>query len=263
MASTALSNFAQRVGSMRDKGRNSSRNRGGDFSQLFTLEENRKRLNKEEVQKIQDIKTAFLKLGQPDVPESRIEYALRSRAAQGDVEEAIGMLLLYNDSVAGVLRPYRPDVKMLGAENREKTTCWLDALLFAMFARTDVFEAVLHQQYADEERRKLIDALRLWVNLLRSGKLITTDIVSHAQSPPPARPCLLLTINRRNMYRLPLPNAAGRTLQNSDSRMPLRLSTSSPTNSNYPCSHSRPTSTIKAKRMPPTTTSSSPNACSM
>ena len=66
---------------------------------------------------------------------------------------------------------------MLGAENRDKVTCYLDALLFAMLAKVDVFEALLYQQFDDEPRRKLVMILRLWVNMLRTGKLITVDIV--------------------------------------------------------------------------------------
>ena len=47
-----------------------------------------------------------------------------------------------------------------------------------MFARLDCFEAILYKSFNDEPRRKLAILLRFWVNLLRAGKLITTDIVS-------------------------------------------------------------------------------------
>lgn len=66
---------------------------------------------------------------------------------------------------------------MLGAVNRDKVTCYLDALLFAMFAKTDVFEAILFNNFDDEPRTRLVVIIRLWVNLLRTGRLITTDIV--------------------------------------------------------------------------------------
>jgi hypothetical protein len=46
-----------------------------------------------------------------------------------------------------------------------------------MFARLDCFEAILYKSFSDEPRRKLAVLLRFWVNLLRSGKLITTDMV--------------------------------------------------------------------------------------
>ena len=52
-----------------------------------------------------------------------------------------------------------------------------DALLFAMFARLDCFEPILNRTFEDAHLRKLVVLLRLWVNMLRSGKLITTDIV--------------------------------------------------------------------------------------
>lgn len=85
--------------------------------------------------------------------------------------------MVFEDSIAGVLKAYDPKVKMLGAENREKTTCYLDALLFALFASEDVFEPVLCNSFEDEPRRRLVLVLRLWVNMLRTGRLITTDIV--------------------------------------------------------------------------------------
>lgn len=69
---------------------------------------------------------------------------------------------------------------MVGSENRNYVTCYLDALLFAMFARLDSFEAILYNSFEDEPRKKLSGMLRLWVNMLRSGKLITVDLVRHS-----------------------------------------------------------------------------------
>lgn len=66
---------------------------------------------------------------------------------------------------------------MLGAENRGNVTCYLDALLFAMFAKLTAFECMLKNDSADEAQRRLAALLRLWVNLLRRGKLIHTDMV--------------------------------------------------------------------------------------
>lgn len=109
--------------------------------------------------------------------EHHFSYALTS--AKEDVDTAISLLLLLEDSIEGIIRSYTPSTKLLGAENRSGVTCYLDALLFAMFARLDCFEAILYKSFNDEPRRKLAIVLRLWVNLLRSGKLITTDIVSH------------------------------------------------------------------------------------
>jgi hypothetical protein len=122
-------------------------------------------------------------LGITALKTEHIQYALRSKYAQGDEEKAFEMLLLLEDSIEGIIRGYTSSTKLLGAENRNGVTCYLDALLFAMFARLDCFEAILYKSFNDEPRRKLVIILRLWVNLLRSGKLITTDIVRHQHTP--------------------------------------------------------------------------------
>ena len=85
--------------------------------------------------------------------------------------------MLLEDSEEGIVNPYNIDVKLLGAVNREGVTCYLDALLFAMFARLGSFEAMLYKNFEDEPRKRLATLLRLWVNILRAGKLITVDIV--------------------------------------------------------------------------------------
>lgn len=110
--------------------------------------------------------------------EQHFSYALTS--AKEDVDTAVSLLLLLEDSIEGIIRSYTPNTKLLGAENRNMVTCYLDALLFAMFARLDCFEAILYKSFSDEPRRKLAILLRFWVNMLRSGRLITTDIVSES-----------------------------------------------------------------------------------
>lgn len=166
-----------RILSVRDKKRAPSKTRL-DVNNLFTIEEKTKRLSKEEEKKVQDIEQALVQLGIQNVPQQRIEYVLRAKSAHGDVKEALKLLMLYEDSVAGILRPFDPSIRMAGAENREKTTCFLDSLLFAMFAKSDVFEAILFNNFEDEPRKNLVTLMRLWVNLLRTGRLVTTDIVS-------------------------------------------------------------------------------------
>ena len=91
------------------------------------------------------------------------------------------LLLLFQDSISGVIRPFDPRIKLLGAVNRDKVTCYLDALLFSMFLRNTVFEAMLYHNFREEERKKLVTILRLWVNMLRTGRLITTDITHKLQ----------------------------------------------------------------------------------
>ena len=67
---------------------------------------------------------------------------------------------------------------MRGAENREGVTCYLDSLLFSMFARLGSFEPILYTHFEDEPRCRLSVLIRLWVNMLRKGMLIQTDVVS-------------------------------------------------------------------------------------
>lgn len=176
-SSLSSSNPFSRVLSLRDKRHSTTRTRP-DIANLFSIDEKAKKPTKDEEKKILEITQRLAALGVQDVPPQRIEYALRSRATQGDAKEALRLLILYEDSVAGILKKYDPNIKMLGAENREKTTCYLDSLLFAMFSRPTIFEAILFNGYEDEARKRLVTVMRLWVNLLRTGKLVTTDIVS-------------------------------------------------------------------------------------
>jgi hypothetical protein len=94
-----------------------------------------------------------------------------------DLDKAYNLLVLANESLEGELKDYDPNVSMLGAINRNMVTCYLDALLFAMFARLDSFEAMLYDNFEDEPRRKLAAVLRLWVNMLRTGQLIRVELV--------------------------------------------------------------------------------------
>jgi hypothetical protein len=56
-----------------------------------------------------------------------IQYALRTNYANGDVDKALEMVFLLEDSIQGVIR-----TKLLGAENRAGVTCYLDALLLSL-----------------------------------------------------------------------------------------------------------------------------------
>ena len=106
-----------------------------------------------------------------------ITYVLTGAYAQGDSGKAYELLMLLQESEEGIIKSYDPKVKLLGAVNREGVTCYLDALLFAMFARLGSFEAMLYNNFEEVNKKRMATLLRLWVNTLRLGKLITTDIV--------------------------------------------------------------------------------------
>lgn len=113
--------------------------------------------------------------------DAQIRWALRSIAAAGEVDPACDLLLAMSDASEGIVTSYDPRTKLLGAQNRQGVTCYLDATLFSMFSRLDSFEAMLYNSFDDLSLNKLSFMLRLWVNLLRSGKLITTDITKVMQ----------------------------------------------------------------------------------
>ncbi|KAK8167183.1 ubiquitin carboxyl-terminal hydrolase-domain-containing protein [Phyllosticta citribraziliensis] len=156
-----------------------------DLYNIFSVEDDKKP-DKEEEKKadLRQVKLIAQRLqtyGITALKDSQITYALRSKITNGDMKETFELLVLFQDSLEGILRDYNPKLKLLGAENRNAVTCYLDALLFAMFARLDCFEAMLFDSFTDEPRRRLATVLRLWVNLLRAGKLVTTDVTKHLQ----------------------------------------------------------------------------------
>ena len=85
------------------------------------------------------------------------------------------------DSERGTVKKCDPTVKLLGAVNRNNVTCFLDSVLFAMFARLDSFEAILYKNFEDEPRKRLAILLRLWVNTVRAGKLVTVGVTKQLQ----------------------------------------------------------------------------------
>ncbi|KAK4691525.1 hypothetical protein P7C71_g5491, partial [Lecanoromycetidae sp. Uapishka_2] len=130
--------------------------------------------------KIKSISHRLSRAGINNWKDADIAYVLNGAYSSGDPEKAYELLMLLEDSEEGIIQNYNPDVKLLGAINREGVTCYLDALLFAMFARLGSFEAMLYKNFEDPPRKKLATLLRLWVNTLRAGKLITTDILQLA-----------------------------------------------------------------------------------
>lgn len=116
------------------------------------------------------------------IRDSTVLWALHSRVADGDDDLAYGLLLAMSDASEGMISPYNPTTRLRGAVNREGVTCFLDATLFAIFSRLDSFEAMLYNDFADLPRQKLSFLLRLWVNMLRTGQLITTDVTARIQA---------------------------------------------------------------------------------
>ena len=163
-------------------GTSQSESKPDHFGGVFTLKDDpQKKPDKEEEKKIKAVLERLRHYGIDNIVESNVKYALHAQASQGDPEAAFRLLILLEDTYEGIVKPYNQDMRLLGAINRESVTCYLDALLFAMFARLDSFEAMLYDNFEDVKRKKLAGLLRLWVNMLRTGRLITTDITEHLQ----------------------------------------------------------------------------------
>ncbi|SMQ53491.1 unnamed protein product [Zymoseptoria tritici ST99CH_3D1] len=152
------------------------------FGGIFTIEDDANvKTDKEEERHIQGTLERLRAYGVGTMTEANARYALRVTKSQGEGEAAFRLLMLLQETYEGIVKPFVPNTKLLGAINRESVTCYLDALLFAMFARLDSFEAMLYENFDDAPRKKLAGLLRLWVNLLRSGRLITTDVTRYVQ----------------------------------------------------------------------------------
>ncbi|KAI8630134.1 cysteine proteinase [Xylariaceae sp. FL1651] len=152
-----------------------------DGAKQQTKEEDEATRQEKEAAKIEEVRQKVASLDLHCLQDGHIRYALNLRYSSMDVDKAIEILLLQQTSLSGRIISYNPAVRMLGAENRGNVTCYLDALLFAMFAKLESFECMIKREIHDEPRKKLAALLRLWVNMLRSGKLIETDMTQHIQ----------------------------------------------------------------------------------
>ncbi|PTB67975.1 cysteine proteinase [Trichoderma citrinoviride] len=135
-----------------------------------------------EASKVEDIQRSLDRLGITDVTVDHIRDILATKFANGDPERTVQFIDIEQKASSGVIIPYDPSVHMVGAENRSAVTCYIDALLFAMFSKLDAFECMLKNDFPlDDPRNKLVTLLRIWVNMLRSGKLIHTDLTKVIQ----------------------------------------------------------------------------------
>ncbi|KAF3096096.1 hypothetical protein TWF102_006726 [Orbilia oligospora] len=143
-------------------------------------DEKLKKPSREESFHISHISQKLTNLGIPP-NEDRILRILRGGYANGSANNALDLYRLWEDASAGILKEWSADVALKGAENNGKVTCYLDSLLFALYAHLDSFEAMLYNVFDDDKRKKLSSLLRLFVNMLRSGKLVTADIIQEIQ----------------------------------------------------------------------------------
>ena len=125
--------------------------------------ESEKKPDKEEEKKVKGILERLHQHGIDNISDSNVEYALHARSSQGDPESAYRMLLMLEDTYEGIVKPYNADMRLVGAVNKDAITCYLDTLLFAMFAKLDSFEAMLYENFEDMRRKRLAEIGRAHV----------------------------------------------------------------------------------------------------
>ncbi|KAL5615633.1 uncharacterized protein BROUX77_001470 [Berkeleyomyces rouxiae] len=135
-----------------------------------------------ESSKIASIQVRLLELGLPSAPPCVIRTTMESMFSNQNIDKTVRYLQIQNMAVKGEIPPYNPNVVMQGSRNRNGVTCYLDALLFAMFAKLDAFEYMLQGDIQDEEKRNLALLLRVFVTMLRSGELIQPDLIALIQN---------------------------------------------------------------------------------
>ncbi|KAM4056189.1 ubiquitin carboxyl-terminal hydrolase [Hirsutella rhossiliensis] len=155
------------------------------FRAMFKMDGSRQSSKHEaelEATKIEEIQRRLEQLNITNVSTDHVRDIMATRFADGDPTRAAEFIALEQKAQAGIVVSHDPSIALLGAENREAVTCYLDALLFAMFSKLDAFECMLSNEFPLEDPRyKLVNLLRMWVNMLRSGKLIHTDLTKLIQ----------------------------------------------------------------------------------
>ncbi|KAG0250575.1 hypothetical protein BG011_008244 [Mortierella polycephala] len=145
------------------------------------------------------VTTYFEHVGYP-ADEEIAEYLLSSY--QWDIGKTMQYCEDLVQAVQGALVPVQTEIPLNGAVNDQMTSCYIDALLFAMFARLSAFEGLLNvnldvetdsdsdgsSEMAESRRsearqgallhsHRLQTWLRMFVNQLRSGRLIQAHVV--------------------------------------------------------------------------------------
>lgn len=120
----------------------------------------------------------------PKVSLAQAQALINSPFTQGDLIRTYHLIRYYQLSEEGLFITNEnvdkkgSDIQYIGADNWEKVMCYLDSLLFAMFANLDSFEPILFisNHFDDPLVNRLSILLRVYVNLLRSGNTIKIDL---------------------------------------------------------------------------------------
>ncbi|CAG8670716.1 33959_t:CDS:2, partial [Racocetra persica] len=143
-------------------------NSGKDSTQLVEITVT------EQESKIDQLRTYLEELGHP-LDTIQLEKLLEGNS--WNVMEVADFCEDLIEAEDGLVSDIRKDVIMLGSENDRFTSCYIDSLMFAMFAKTRSFDGLLFIQPEGINVRTLQTNLRLFVNRLRKGKHINAYMV--------------------------------------------------------------------------------------
>ncbi|KAK6455443.1 ubiquitin carboxyl-terminal hydrolase-domain-containing protein [Scheffersomyces xylosifermentans] len=109
---------------------------------------------------------------------------LTSPFTQGDLIKAFHLARYFQLSAEGLfltnsnIDKLGGRISYVGAENWENVMCYLDALLFSMFANLESFDPILFisNKSSNHTVNQLAALLRVYISMIRSGNLVTTDI---------------------------------------------------------------------------------------
>ncbi|KAJ1658485.1 hypothetical protein IWQ61_002284 [Dispira simplex] len=114
----------------------------------------------------------------------------------------------------GIVVPVDPLVSLRGAVNSKGTSCYIDSLLFALFARQTVFDGLLFpREDAPPQVLELQTACRLFINQLRRGKLVHPVTVETLRTQLVACGWPQGEVATQGVSKEPLPVSATRTTQ--------------------------------------------------
>ncbi|KAI8082940.1 ubiquitin carboxyl-terminal hydrolase-domain-containing protein [Halteromyces radiatus] len=105
--------------------------------------------------------------------------------ANWDMNQALKDIEDIQEASYGLLTspPTTTSLPLLGSENEQGTSCYLDALLFAMYIGLTSFDPMLLDQEEQliHKKHHLQRTLRLFVNKLRSGQLVKKSTVAQVR----------------------------------------------------------------------------------
>ncbi|ODV78279.1 cysteine proteinase [Suhomyces tanzawaensis NRRL Y-17324] len=157
--------------------------RKGDANGSSTVSKEHKKLTHSS-SSVQTVQKWFENLGLPVPSSNQVIALMKSPFSQYDLDKTFHLVRYFQLCEEGFFLTNSVQdksgavIKFQGADNWENVMCYLDALLFSMFANLESFEPILFisNQHENYLVNQLASMLRVYVSLLRSGNLITTDL---------------------------------------------------------------------------------------